>query len=89
MYCTSFYVIFKFLIKYNQNMLIKPDLLESLESKIAYLEYNLENLSSEVYELRQIIEKQKVQINFLANKLKSVEVSNVASRSEETPPPHY
>ena len=59
-------------------MLTDPDLIEKLESKI-----------SEVYELRQIIEKQKIQINFLAGKLKSVEVSNIAPRSEETPPPHY
>ena len=70
-------------------MLTDPDLIEKLESKISYLEYNLENLSNEVYELRQIIEKQKIQINFLAGKLKSVEVSNIAPRSEETPPPHY
>ena len=68
-------------------MLTDPDLIEKLESKIS--EYNLENLSNEVYELRQIIEKQKIQINFLAGKLKSVEVSNIAPRSEETPPPHY
>ena len=45
-------------------MLTDPDLIEKLESKISYLEYNLENLSNEVYELRQIIEKQKIQINF-------------------------
>ena len=37
----------------------------------------------------KISEKQKIQINFLAGKLKSVEVSNIAPRSEETPPPHY
>ncbi len=89
LYFTSFCFIFKFLIDYSLNMLTDPDLIEKLESKISYLEYNLENLSNEVYELRQIIEKQKIQINFLAGKLKSVEVSNIAPRSEETPPPHY
>ena len=82
LYFTSFCFIFKFLIDYSLNMLTDPDLIEKLESKIS-------NLSNEVYELRQIIEKQKIQINFLAGKLKSVEVSNIAPRSEETPPPHY
>ncbi|MGN1393544.1 MAG: SlyX family protein [Succinivibrionaceae bacterium] len=65
------------------------DLLEKLESKIAYLEYNYENLNEEVIELRAIVEKQKIQIKFLANKLKGLDASNVAPRSEETPPPHY
>lgn len=70
-------------------MSLEPDLQETLESKIAFLEYNLENLSGEVFALRQLAEKQQAQIAFLAEKLKSVELSNVASRSEETPPPHY
>lgn len=68
---------------------ITEELIEKLESKIAYLEYNYDNLCSEVIELREIVEKQKVQLKFLASKLKGVEASNIAPRSEETPPPHY
>ncbi len=62
---------------------------EELESRIAFLEYNLDKLSNELYQQGLIIEKQQIQLRFLANKLKSYEASNIASRSEETPPPHY
>jgi SlyX protein len=62
---------------------------KSLEERIAYLEYNLDNLANELYELRQEYEKQKIVIKFLTDKLKSASISNVAPRSEETPPPHY
>ena len=61
----------------------------SLEERIAYLEYYLDNLSNELYSLRQDYEKQKVLIKYLSEKLKSANLSNVAPRSEETPPPHY
>ena len=61
----------------------------SLEERIAYLEYYLDNLSNELYSIRQDYEKQKVLIKYLSEKLKSANLSNVAPRSEETPPPHY
>ena len=61
----------------------------SLEERIAYLEYYLDNLSNELYSLRQDYEKQKVLIKYLSEKLKSANLSTVAPRSEETPPPHY
>ncbi len=64
-------------------------LTKSLEERIAYLEYNLDNLANEVYALRQAHEKQNVVIKHLNEKLKSANSSNVAPRSEETPPPHY
>lgn len=68
---------------------ITNERIEELEAKIAYLEYGLDNLTQEVLVLRQLNEKQHIQIKFLAEKLKGVSVSNVAPRSEETPPPHY
>lgn len=67
----------------------KPDNIVTLESKIAYLEYNMENLNSEILDLRQTVDKQKIIINFLVEKLKGIQGSNIADRSEETPPPHY
>lgn len=65
------------------------ELLEQLETKISYLEYNSDALNDEVTALRDTVAKQQIQIKFLAEKLRAAEVSNVASRSEETPPPHY
>jgi SlyX protein len=67
----------------------KSDNIIALESKVAYLEYNMENLNSEILDLRQTVDKQKIIINFLVEKLKGIQDSNIADRSEETPPPHY
>ena len=65
------------------------ELLEQLETKISYLEYNSDALNDEVTALRDTVAKQQIQIKFLPEKLRAAEASNVASRSEETPPPHY
>lgn len=65
------------------------ELLEQLENKISYLEYNSDALNDEVTALRDTVAKQQIQIKFLAEKLRAAGASNVASRSEETPPPHY
>ena len=66
-----------------------PETNEDLETRLAYLEYNQELLSQELYEQGLIIKKQEIQLKYLANKLKAYESSNIAPRSEETPPPHY
>jgi SlyX protein len=66
-----------------------PETNEDLETRLAYLEYNQERLSQELYEQGLIIKKQEIQLKYLANKLKAYEASNIAPRSEETPPPHY
>ena len=65
------------------------ELLEQLETKISYLEYNSDALNDEVTALRDTVAKQQIQIKFLAEKLRAAGASYVASRSEETPPPHY
>jgi SlyX protein len=66
-----------------------PETNEDLETSLAYLEYNQERLSQELYEQGLIIKKQEIQLKYLANKLKAYEASNIAPRSEETQPPHY
>ena len=66
-----------------------PETNEDLETRLAFLEYNQERLSQELYEQGLIIKKQEIQLKYLANKLKAYESSNIAPRSEETPPPHY
>lgn len=66
-----------------------PETNEDLETRLAYLEYNQERLSQELYEQGLIIKKQEIQLKYLANKLKAYESSNIAPRNEETPPPHY
>ncbi len=65
------------------------EITQSLEERIAYLEYNLDQLANELLLTRRVVDKQQVQIQYLANKIKGLDCSNIATREEETPPPHY
>ena len=56
--------------------------IEELETKIAFQEQLLDEQQFD-------IDKMQVQLRYMANKLKDFQPSNIASQSEETPPPHY
>ena len=56
--------------------------IEELETKIAFQEQLLD-------ELNHALVQQQFDIDKMANKLKDFQPSNIASQSEETPPPHY
>ncbi|MGQ0287468.1 SlyX family protein [Pasteurellaceae bacterium 22721_9_1] len=60
-----------------------------LETKLMFQEHTLEALNQALVEQQFMMDKMQVQIRHLANKLKDMQPSNVASRAEETPPPHY
>jgi SlyX protein len=63
--------------------------IEDLETKLAFQELSVEELNQEVIKLNQLVAKQQQQILLMVNKLMDMEPSNMASESEETPPPHY
>ncbi|ABE56189.1 SlyX [Shewanella denitrificans OS217] len=63
--------------------------IEDLETKLAFQELSVEELNQEVIKLNQLVAKQQQQISLMVNKLMDIEPSNMASESEETPPPHY
>lgn len=63
--------------------------LEDLEIRIAHQELALEELTRTTLAQQQRINEQAVQIDYLMSLLKELSPSAVASRSEETPPPHY
>jgi SlyX protein len=63
--------------------------IEDLETKLAFQELSVEELNQEVIKLNQLVAKQQQQISLMVNKLMDMEPSNMASESEETPPPHY
>lgn len=65
------------------------DRLTELELKFMEQEQTLETLSEQVYLQQKEIFKLTQQINILAERLKTIAVSPVASQAEETPPPHY
>lgn len=65
------------------------DRLETLESRLAYAEYTVEQLNEDVTTQGRELDRLKHQIQLLVDKLQSVQPSQIASMAEETPPPHY
>ena len=65
------------------------DRLETLESRLAYAEYTVEQLNEEVTTQGRELDRLKHQIQLLVDKLQSVQPSQIACMAEETPPPHY
>lgn len=65
------------------------DRIAELEMKVTFQENLLETLNHSLVEQQFVIDKMQVQLRYLASKLKDMQQSNIASRSEETAPPHY
>ncbi|OZG40058.1 lysis protein [Aeromonas sp. A35_P] len=65
------------------------DRLETLESRLAFAEYTVEQLNEEVTTQGRELDRLKHRIQLLMDKLQSVQPSQIASMAEETPPPHY
>lgn len=63
--------------------------LAELEMKLTFQDNLLEELNQVLIEQQFVIDKMQLQLRYMAEKLKDVQPSNVASRAEETPPPHY
>jgi len=62
----------------------------NLEMKLSFQDDTIEQLNNAVIEQQKVIEDQKVQLTFLINRIKSLQVGgNMASEADETPPPHY
>lgn len=60
-----------------------------LETKVAFQEQLLDELNQALVQQQFDMDKMQLQLRYLANKLKDFQPSNIASQSEETPPPHY
>lgn len=60
-----------------------------LETKIAFQEHTIEMLNQAVIDQQFALDKLQQQVRHLAEKLQGIQPSNIASRAEETPPPHY
>ncbi|WP_409025817.1 SlyX family protein [Gallibacterium anatis] len=63
--------------------------MNELETKVAFQENTIEQLNQALIEQQFIIDKMQLQLRYLAQKLKDVQPSNIATQAEETPPPHY
>lgn len=71
----------------NQNEILTA--LAELETKAAFQEQTIEELNQALIHQQFALDKLQNQVRQLAEKLQGVASSPVASRSEETPPPHY
>lgn len=72
-----------------QNLEKMEQRLAELEMKLTFQDNLLEELNQALVEQQFIIDKMQLQLRYMAEKLKDMQPSNVASRTEETPPPHY
>ncbi|MBS6008502.1 SlyX family protein [Haemophilus parahaemolyticus] len=63
--------------------------IEELETKVAFQEITIEELNQALIDQQFALDKLQTQVRHLAEKFKGISASNVASREEETPPPHY
>ena len=60
-----------------------------LEIRIAHMEASLEQLTQASLAMEKIVEEQRLTIKDLQRQVRGLTPSNIASQSEETPPPHY
>ncbi|MGX2948755.1 SlyX family protein [Frederiksenia canicola] len=63
--------------------------LAELETKVAFQEQTIDELNQALIDQQFTLDKMQHQLRHLAEKLHGVQGSNIASRAEETPPPHY
>ncbi|MDH2925904.1 SlyX family protein [Lonepinella koalarum] len=63
--------------------------IEELEMKLTFQDNLLDELNQALVEQQFMIDKMQIQLRYLANKLKDMQPSNLATSAEETPPPHY
>lgn len=63
--------------------------IEDLEIKYAFQEHTIDELNDALTNLQKTCTTMSQQIAFLVSKLKTMEPANLASLSDESPPPHY
>ena len=62
---------------------------EYLETRVAFQDHTIEQLSLELATQQKQQEKLRLQLDAVIAKLREGGSSQIASQSEETPPPHY
>lgn len=61
-----------------------------LETKLSFQENTIEDLNNVIINQQFSLDKMQQQLRLLAQKMRNLEPNNnIASQSEETPPPHY
>lgn len=65
------------------------DFIEELQMKVAFQEHTIEALNEALSSQQHQLDDLRFKLTHLVDKVKSIEPSNIAKQSEETPPPHY
>ena len=65
------------------------DRIAELESRLAFQDDTIEQLNQALATQQQDMDKLRHQMGLIATRMKEMVVSQIASQSEETPPPHY
>lgn len=63
--------------------------IDDLECQLAFQEQTIDELNEALSQQQLLINKMQEQMRFVVGKIKSMNTSNLADESEETPPPHY
>lgn len=63
--------------------------IEQLQMKVTFQEHTIEELNRALADQQLQLDKLMFQMKHVVEKLKQLQPSDIASASEETPPPHY
>jgi SlyX protein len=63
--------------------------IEELQTKVAFQEHTIEALNDALSSQQQQLDDLAFKVRHVIDRVKSIEPSNIAKQSEETPPPHY
>ncbi len=70
-------------------MNIMNERLEDLESRLAFQENSIQELSDIIAGQQKQIEQLQLMVSALRDQVRNLTPSLIASEAEETPPPHY
>ncbi|GMM72142.1 SlyX family protein [Alteromonas gracilis] len=63
--------------------------IEELQTKLAFQEHTIEALNDALSSQQKQLDELTFKVRHVIDRIRSIEPSNIAKQSEETPPPHY
>jgi SlyX protein len=63
--------------------------IEELQTKLAFQEHTIEALNDALSSQQKQLDELTFKVRHVIDRVRSIEPSNIAKQSEETPPPHY
>ncbi|WP_416306827.1 SlyX family protein [Neptunicella sp. SCSIO 80796] len=63
--------------------------IEQLQTKVAFQDDTIEQLNDALTNQQSQLEKLQFQMQYLLDKVKNMQSSNIAREDQEAPPPHY